>query len=745
VDKNVVGRVTESVPELHQTSSAAFAGETGNRRSGYAVLCVVSIALSAAFLGSEVAGYGEAVPAIGIGLLLILLPFRALPDHAVLIGCVGLLICGLVGFLPARWFGEPEWHAAVRQAIPGLASTVSLQPVHSLFRFGVMFSAVLFGLWMIQWRPADRANCLQTLTGGIGLLAMIALAARFCPFAVPGWHPSQGFGPFSNRNQTGSLMALGAMLALGLCANSLRRRNWAVIFWLLTSIVCLTALIFSNSRAPLCLLLLGSCFWLFRCQKVPLKGFAIAGGVGLLICAAALIFGESLVRRLPDLLDRDIAFRAKIYQDTLRLAGASPVAGIGLGNFEATFPLFRAASLNDERVVHPESDLLWMASEMGWLSILFCAVAAGSLLIRRIRPADKGEKEIVWAGLIAIAAFLVNCLIDVPGHRLGTILPLLLLVGICTRSKLIAEGAKAIPWISRLFGIGLMAFGVLLLDEVHLEMRTQRVMTGGNWARAEAPISESLLRKPLSWSLYLMRGYADVHQGLWLQAMSDFRHARFLEPNLAVVPFSEGEAWVGVNRVLALSAWKEALRRSRTEELNDLFRQVLDAALADAPLHSATLRLADRDAGLAITALRGGHADSKTLQVLESEKSKLTADENQALLCAEAWAAAAEKDFQKAYELGRQGMRPISFPLRSQQSEEQCREALIRDPRDFAAAFDLSSILRSKERWQEALQILEPISREPNCPGYFPVIRAEILASRNEWSQAWDAIGTLVR
>jgi hypothetical protein len=172
---------------------------------------------------------------------------------------------------------------------------------------------------------------------------------------------------------------------------------------------------------------------------------------------------------------------------------------------------------------------------------------------------------------------------------------------------------------------------------------------------------------------------------------------------------------------------------------------MLDAALADAPLHSATLRLADRDASLAITALRGGHADLQTLQVLESEKSKLTADENQALLCAEAWEAAAERGFQKAYELGKQGMRPISFPIRSQRSEEQCREALIRDPRDFSAAFDLCSILRSKERWQEALQILEPISREPNCPGYFSVIRSEILASRNEWSQAWDAIGTLVR
>src|SRR5208337_3274587 len=103
----------------------------------------------------------------------------------------------------------------------------------------------------------------------------------------------------------------------------------------------------------------------------------------------------------------------------------------------------------------------------------------------------------------------------------------------------------------------------------------------------------------------------------------------------------------------------------------------------------------------AITALRSGHADSKTLQFLEIEKSELNVDEIQAVLRAEAWVAAAEKDFKKAYELGRQGMGRVSFPMQSQQSEDQCRDALIRNPRDFGAAFNLCSILRSKQMWQE--------------------------------------------
>ena len=707
------------------------------------VVSVILIALSAAFLGGEASEWGEAVPVIGIGLLLFVFPFKALPNNAVLIGLIGLLFCGLLGFLPARWLGEPEWHVALRQAIPGLANTVSLQPLHSLSRIGVMLSVVLFTIWVVQWQPVDCAYCFQGLTAGIALLATVALAAGPCAFSVPGWHPSQGFGPFANRNQTGTLMALGAMLALGLFASAARRRNWAVVIWLLAFIVCLEALFFSNSRAPFCLLVLGIFLWLSRREKTPLKAVAIAGGVASLICAAALLIGQGVAGRLPDLLHHGAGFRLKIYQDAFRLAATAPVGGIGIGNFEAIFPLFRAVSVNDERVIHPESDWLWMASEMGWFSVLFCALAAGGVLIRRVRPTTRGQKDMQLAGLIALAAFLVNSLVDVPGHRLGTILPALVVAGICTRSKRSWEGARAISWASRISGIVLVAIGLVLLREANLKTQTQLAMSDS--VRMEEAASESLVRTPLGWSLYVIRGYANVHLGKWLQAIADFRHALFLEPKLAIVPFNEGRAWVGLDSALALSAWKEALRRSLPGEKGDLYRQMLDASLGDTALHSATLRLADGEASLAITALRSGHADSKTLQLLETEKSELNVDEIQAILRAEAWVAAAEKDFKKAYELGRQGMGRISFPVQSQQSEDQCRDALIRNPRDFGAVFNLCSILRTKQMWQEALQILELISRDQDCPDYLRVMRAEILASQSQWSESWGAIAGLVQ
>jgi hypothetical protein len=226
-------------------------------------------------------------------------------------------------------------------------------------------------------------------------------------------------------------------------------------------------------------------------------------------------------------------------------------------------------SLNGQRVIHPESDWLWMASEMGWFSVLFCIVGIGGLLIRDIHSSTRREKELRLAGLIALGVFLVNSLIDVPGHRLGTILPILLLASLCTRPRLFGESALILPWASRISGIGLLAFGVFLVREANLKAQTERAVVEGEWARAEEAASELLVRQPLSWSLYVTRGYAAVHQSRWLKANTDFRYARFLEPKMAIVPFNEGKAWVGVNRVLALVAWREALRRSQSAEMRD--------------------------------------------------------------------------------------------------------------------------------------------------------------------------------
>jgi tetratricopeptide (TPR) repeat protein len=217
-----------------------------------------------------------------------------------------------------------------------------------------------------------------------------------------------------------------------------------------------------------------------------------------------------------------------------------------------------------------------------------------------------------------------------------------------------------------------------------------------------------------------------------------------LEPKLAIVPFDEGRAWIGVSVPMAVSGWKECLRRSRGDERSEYYRQILDESARDERLLESALRLSDGDSTLALVALRSGHADFKTLQFLEEEKPKLNYDQIRAVLKAEARQAAAEKNYVKAYELGRQAVRNIPFPNREQRSEQECRVALIKDPQDIGAAFDLCLILGSEKRHEEAVNILENLCRSRDCPDYIQLMKAEFLASLTDWPAAWTAINPLL-
>jgi hypothetical protein len=133
-----------------------------------------AIALSAAYLG-DTAGWSLAVPMIGIGLLLILAPIKAVPSQRLLVGLAGLLASAMLGFFPGSWFGSSEWYLHLRRAIPGLPLTLSLQPFQTLLCLGIFLASTLYGTWLIQWHPGNRIACLQLLVTGIAILAGIAL------------------------------------------------------------------------------------------------------------------------------------------------------------------------------------------------------------------------------------------------------------------------------------------------------------------------------------------------------------------------------------------------------------------------------------------------------------------------------------------------------------------------------------------------------------------------------------------
>jgi hypothetical protein len=156
------------------------------------------------------------------------------------------------------------------------------------------------------------------------------------------------------------------------------------------------------------------------------------------------------------------------------------------------------------------------------------------------------------------------------------------------------------------------------------------------------------------------------------------------------------------------------------------------------------LLLSDGDSTLALVALRSGHTDFKTLQFLEEKKSKLDSEQIRVVLKAEARQAAAEKNFQQAYDLARQALRNIPFPNRQQLSEQECRVALMKNPEDMSAAFDLCMVLGAEKRRDEAVSILDDLCRHRDCPDYLQLMKAEFLASLTDWPAAWNEISGLL-
>src|SRR5437016_5693245 len=135
----------------------------------------------------------------------------------------------------------------------------------------------------------------------------------------------------------------------------------------------------------------------------------------LLLLTAQLLFGGQTLERfhLRNLANAGISsdFRWLIFSDVFQLIRDSPWVGIGLGNFENVFAIFRAASYSDRRAIHPESDWLWLWSELGWVAVVLVIIGF-VLVLRKVSPLREGTyQRYRFATLIASILFAFHGLV----------------------------------------------------------------------------------------------------------------------------------------------------------------------------------------------------------------------------------------------------------------------------------------------------------------------------------------------
>ncbi|TMP90937.1 MAG: O-antigen ligase family protein [Verrucomicrobia bacterium] len=755
---------------------------------------VALLPVLACFLGGATQKWEEGLVITLLALYLLVRPPRfslgALTNFVLLT----LFILAAVAFLPARWFFQPEWRATFANDLGiRLPSTLTPQPSITL-SYLVSFAAALSWLYVVSTQDLELREArfqLRLFTGGIALLAAICIAFYLAHTTLPFWHNEQNFGPFPNRNQTGDLFGLTAIMILACGQDDLRKRRKRWIVWILGLVLVVTAIVLNFSRSGIVILVAGSAFWLgafaFR-QRSPLR-LALGVSFVILLLTALLLFGEQIFERfhLRDFGSAGIStdFRWRIFHDTFRLIRNSPWCGIGFGNFESIFAIFRDASLSDRRALHPESDWLWLWTELGWLAVVL-AIVGIALFVSRVFPLRQGTNQgYRLAALIAALLFAIHGIVDVSGHRVGTAFAAVFLLGLARHRPLSLKTSQWVSILFRVLGLILLAAGLSLV----VAARSEKLLPGsvgvssakqlsavadreGNFSEISALTTRALRWAPLDWQLYSARAIAEVELKQMTNAVDDFRRARFLEPIAYEVALAEGNAWLPYRPILAVTAWREALRRA-----GPLRAGVYTSMLSDASLRSPevspileAIGLSEHDLALPyLNRVPDASFNRALAQLLRNDPNLQSFSETEKLALFAFWSErgdpeeisravelhpdwlryawlgmarykASKNDFRAGYALTQRYGEPVALPrVATNFSLQDLEKRFHAAPDNYGIGYELYRAQMQNGRVDDALLIARHFSERPNSPAYFHFLEAQCWADKQNWERAWNA------
>lgn len=757
-------------------------------------LATGTLPVLACFLGGATEKWAEGIVVGLLGVLLILNPprFSLGPVfHAILIALIG---CAALAFLPASWFFHPAWRGAlVNDFGLKIAASVTPQP---WITFGCLLSFLAGLAWLyyvcgieVEIRAARRQ--LRVFAISVILIAALAIVLHRMHGALPFWHNQRGFGPFPNRNQTANLFGLTAIIILACGHDEIRRHKQRWVFWLAGFAIILVALVLNYSRAGLALLLVGCAIWLaILVVRTGSKGAIALGASALLILLTVLlVFGGATFERFNlrgggTTVASD--FRWLIFSDACALLRATPWCGIGLGNFEPVFAIFRDASIGQNRALHPESDWLWLCTEMGWPAAILI-IAGAAVLIRRCFPFVEGTNQ--WfrtAALIASVLFGLHAIVDVGGHRVGTAYAGIFLFGMALRRPLQRPASVLLVAFFRAAGFALFVIGATWLIASYrntplpggIGVDVERHL--GKMANVGRQSNETILHAnrglewgPLDWQLYFLRALGEVGtKRLTSDAIDDFRRARFLEPNSYQVAYQEGLAWMTREPLLTMTAWREALRRAGPERPG-LYSLMFSTAMhADPAVTKMLTEYGSVQPDLVLTNLERVSGEPFTaalnqflqhdpsLQTLTREqRGKLFAlwsDRGDAAQLARAleeqpawmplaWRGvakhrASQKDFRGAFELAQQyGSKPTLPEAAKGGSLEELQQQVHSTANNYGAGFALYQLQMQANKIDDALLTVRRFTSQPDAPAYFHFLEAEAWAAKGDWERAWNA------
>jgi hypothetical protein len=700
-------------------------------------------------------------------------------------------------FLPASWFTALPFRTEPNQENGiALASLLTMQPWLTLESTVILVGSLAWAGYLLARNWSGRLPLLvEFYTAGILVLTVAALVCYWTGWRPPFWQVVKSdFGFFPNRNQTANVLALGGLLALALSFHAFQggRRNG--LGWFAGYIAVGVALVINGSRAGVMLYLLGSLvwvLWVFR-DTSKQRYWALALTSVLLLLFSFLLFGGRTLERFTRDPERQAGTgfsRVEIQRDTLLLLKDSSWHGLGLGNFGPVFAHYRADGTGQGRCIHPESDWLWGAAELGWLAPLAVLMGVGTLLVRGWpRRAEPGFL-LRSALTVCVVMFLAHGFVDVSGHRLGSLWPALLLLALLHATRCTASAPLGYPaaprWFFRGLGVGLTGIALGWLADLTLDLgiptsarvakakhRAYLAQSGGSFDRAVFHANEIVQFAPLDWEPYYIRAAAELRADpSTAAALDDFRRTRFLEPLSPDVPFQEAQLWLVRQPMLAFSGWAETLQRAGDRKA-DYMRRIMGTGRGIPEVEEELFSLAFRDRELLMVFLTYSEPEAcmqeiHKLLVEDPKLMSLTGEQRftvlklwyevgDHLLLAEfllktpelkesAWLAkaglAAERnDFQAACEGLRAHAHAPTLPVvNREQPLPELRRLFLTSTNDFALAFAVYQAESQQGQFDDAHLTLTRALSLKGCPNYFHFLAAEVEMKRNNWELAWKA------
>ncbi|MFT5837236.1 MAG: tetratricopeptide (TPR) repeat protein [Candidatus Azotimanducaceae bacterium] len=713
------------------------------------------------------------------------------------LGAAGLLLCFLLAFLPQFYWSTPEWRLDAAESLGvDLPSVLSMQPWIS---FEAWLMAVAGFAWFyaaIQWPVnfSGRRWLFFFLSILLAAIAGTVIWGNLIGMRYPGAEDATASSFFSNRNQTANFLALGGVATFAYAMEGLRSRRVMAMVGVPASILCLVGLVLSASMVGLLLYFVGVGLWFvcsLRAGSLP-RLFKIGFPIVIIAFSAVVFSNEKLVQRIVGFVSSDSGpsqvSRIPIYSDTTAMVLDAPLSGFGLGSFSAVFPQYREASATFQSVVHPESDLFWLASEGGLLAVCFFALFLFGYALR-CRGFDQGVNASYRVlALVAVLVFLLHTLVDVPGHRPGAVYFAILFAALSLPSR---ERPKlllpSIFWrfaggLLTVFGLVWLAAGVFNLpwhSSVRLKQHQDAIrshISVGDFTQAKEVADDWLALRPLDWQAYFQRAQLTLSDsGNQADAAADFTRARFVEPILGIVSYEEGKIWLPYDPARAVSAWRQTLLREM-ESKDGVYQKMLQLARKHPEVQEGMARLSEVDPYYRVyflCFLQGDELMGEIRRELSKDPSLSRFSVEQRTAIVRAWLKSGnldeaevflteyseslenswwlfsllrkgQADFEAALEVLRENVEVPKMP--DVRLDEAIITRLTREyvvaPKDIMKGTSLLYIYVQKNEYERALPILDRLLESHKPPLYLYYWRAECLYQVEEYFESWYAFET---